>query len=47
MPNKTSLKTISKPYPPQISQSNGCLYLYCPLEHWIEVYSGTSLADVV
>lgn len=47
MTYKGSTKTISKLYPPQMTASHDQIYLYSPVEHWVETWSSTSLKDVI
>ena len=41
------LRIITKSYPPQFTATQQQIYLYNPLEHWLEVHDQTSLIDVV
>ena len=47
MSYKNRTKTINKLYPPQMTASHGQIYLYSPVEHWVEAWSSTSLEDVI
>jgi hypothetical protein len=44
---KKALRQISKIYPPQLSQSQGKIILYNPLEQWVEAHTASALQDLI
>jgi hypothetical protein len=43
----TKLREVNKIYPPQMGKFNNQLFLYSPVEHWVETHSSKSLKDLI